>query len=122
MFKDFMLPGFLWGALLLFTSCAEQTVQDPNRHEDGSYRTSLITGRFEGFPDYKDWVVYLTGFNYKSVVYKVEDDGAFHIKAVNIPPGRYNLFFGQMKSKRLGSMKIRVESLRTHLGIIKAGD
>ena len=121
MLKNIMLPGILWGAFFLFTSCAEQAVQDPNKHEDGTYKTSLITGRFEGFPDYKEWVVYLTGFNYKSVVYKVEADGDFHIKAVNIPPGQYRLFFGQMRAKNMGQMKIRVDSLRTHLGVIKAG-
>lgn len=117
--KLFWVP--LLGAFFLFTSCAEQTVQDPNQHDDGSYKTTLVTGRFEGFPDYKDWVVFLTGFNYKSVVYKVEADGAFHVKAVNIPVGYYRLNFGKMKSKNMGSTRIRIESHRTHLGIIQAG-
>jgi len=121
MFKNLMLPGILWGVFLLFTSCAEGPVQDPHKHDDGSFKTSLVTGRFEGFPDYKDWVVYLTGFNYRSVVYKVERDGDFHITAVNIPPGQYRLFFGRMRSKNMGQMKIRIDSLRTHLGIIQAG-
>ncbi len=112
----------LWGALLLFSSCAEAPLQDPDKHEDGSYKTSIITGRFEGFPDYKDWVVYLTGFNYKSVVSQVDHSGSFYIKAVNIPVGYYRLVFGKMKSKNLGSTRIRVESLRTHLGIIQAGN
>lgn len=118
--KLFWAP--LWGALFLFSSCAEQPLQDPNKHEDGAYRTTLITGRFEGFSDYKDWVVYVTGFNYKSVVFRVERDGDFAIKAVNIPAGYYRLVFGKMKSKNMGSTKIRIDSLRTHLGIIQAGN
>lgn len=121
MFKKILLPGLFWGAFLFLNSCAEQVVQDPNKHEDGSYKTSLITGRFEGFPNYKDWVVYISGYNYKSVVYKVEPDGAFHIKAVNVPTGQYKFHFGPMRSQNLGSMKIRIDSLRTHLGIIQAG-
>ena len=121
MMKKNLLPGILWGAFLL-TSCAQGPVEDPEKHhEEGSYRTTLVTGRFEGFDDYKDWVVYLTGFNYKSVTYKVEADGAFHIKATNIPKGSYRLVFGKMRSKNQGSMKVWVESSRTHLGIIKAG-
>jgi hypothetical protein len=116
-----LLRASLWGALLFFSSCAEQPVQDPNKHEDGSYKTSIITGRFDGFPDYKNWIVYITGFNYKSVVSRVDPSGSFHIRAVNIPVGYYRLVFGKMKSKDLGSTKIRVESLRTHLGIIQAG-
>ncbi len=117
-----LLPGFLLGVFFLLFSCAEAPVSDPNRHDDGAFKTTLITGRFEGFEDYKEWVVYLKGFNYKSVVYKVESSGAFHITAVNIPAGEYRLYFGKMKTKALGSMKVRVESLRTHLGIIRAGE
>jgi hypothetical protein len=111
-----------WGALLLFSSCAKGPVQDPDKHEDGTYKTSVITGRFEGFSDYKDWVVYITGFNYKSVVSQVDQSGSFYIKAVNIPIGYYRLVFGKMKTKNLGSTRIRIESLRTHLGIIQAGN
>jgi hypothetical protein len=81
----------------------------------------MITGRFEGFNSYQDWVVYLQGFNYRSVVYRVDPSGAFQLTAVNIPPGQYLLFFGKMKTKALGTLKIKVESLRTHLGIIPAG-
>lgn len=122
MMKKFLLPGVLWGAFLLLTSCATP-VEDPDKHpEEGSYRTTLVTGRFEGFPDYKDWVVYMTGFNYKSVTYRVERDGAFHIKATNVPKGRYTLVFGKTRSKNQGSMKFWVESTRTHLGVIKAGE
>jgi hypothetical protein len=51
----------------------------------------------------------------------VDPSGAFQITAVNIPPGQYLLFFGKMKTKALGTLKIKVESLRTHLGIIPAG-
>ncbi|MES2528005.1 MAG: hypothetical protein V4598_13005 [Bdellovibrionota bacterium] len=116
-----LLPGFVLGVFFLLLSCAEAPVSDPNRHDDGVYKTTLVTGRFEGFDDYKDWVVYLKGYNYKSVVYKVEASGAFHINAVNIPPGEYRLFFGKMRKDALGSMKFRIESLRTHLGIIQAG-
>ncbi len=112
----------LWGVFFLFSSCAEGPVQDPDKHDDGTYKTSIITGRFEGFPDYRNWIVYLTGFNYKSVVSRVDRDGSFHIKAVNIPVGYYRLVFGKMNTKNLGSTKIRVESLRTHLGIIQAGN
>ncbi len=116
-----LLPGFVLGVFFLFLSCSEAPVSDPNRHDDGVYKTTLVTGRFEGFDDYKDWVVYLKGYNYKSVVYKVEGSGAFHINAVNVPPGEYRLFFGKQKKDALGSMKFRIDSLRTHLGIIQAG-
>lgn len=119
--NKFFWPSIIWGVLFLFSSCAKQSVQDPDKHEDGTYKTSLITGKFEGFPDYQGWVVYLTGFNYKSVVYKVERDGDFHVKAVNIPVGYYRLYFGKIKSKDMGSTRIRIDSLRTHLGIIQAG-
>lgn len=116
------LPGILWGALLILSSCAETPVEDPNKHpQEGSYRTTLVTGRFEGFDSYQDWVVFLTGFNYRSVTYRVEPDGAFHINAVNIPAGRYILHFGKVREKSLGSMKIRIDSHRTHLGVIQAG-
>lgn len=109
------------GVFFLFFSCAEAPVSDPHRHDDGSYKTTLVTGRFEGFESYKDWVVYLTGFNYKSVVYKVEPSGSFHINAVNILSGHYRLNFGVMNSKTPGSLKMRIDGLRTHLGVIKAG-
>lgn len=123
MMKQFLLPGILWGAFLLISSCAKTPVEDPEKHhEEDSWRTTLITGRFEGFPDYKDWVVYITGFNYKSVVYKVEADGAFHVKATNVPKGQYRLIFGKMRSRNQGSMKFWIDSTRTHLGVIKAGE
>ena len=121
MFIQKVLPGIILGVFFFLSSCAEAPVSDPNRHDDGSFRTTLITGRFEGFDSYKDWVVYLQGFNYKSVVYKVEPSGAFHITAINIPPGQYRLYFGKMKSKALGSLKVKVEALRTHLGVIQRG-
>lgn len=120
MLKKFLLPGLLWGAFLLISSCAQETVLDPNKHDDGAFKTTLVTGRFEGFPDYKDWVVYLTGFNYRSVAYKVETDGAFHIKAVNIQPGHYQLHFGKKNQRHLGYMKVRIEASRTHLGVIRS--
>lgn len=120
--KNFLLPGILWGAFFLLASCADTPVEDPEIHpQEGSYRTTLVTGRFEGFPDYKGWVVYLTGFNYKSVVYSVSPDGEFNIKATNIPKGQYRLIFGKTRSKNLGSMKLWVDSTRNHLGVIKAG-
>jgi hypothetical protein len=121
MFNLNPLPVLTLGVFFLFFSCAEAPVSDPSRHDDDSFKTTMITGRFEGFNSYKDWVVYLQGFNYKSVIYRVEPSGAFQLTAVNIPPGQYLLFFGKMKTKALGSLKIKVESLRTHLGIIQAG-
>ncbi len=120
MLKSFFLPGLLWGAFFFLSSCSQEPLQDPHKHEDGAYKTTLVTGRFEGFPDYEEWVVYLTGFNYRSVAYKVEMDGAFHIKAVNIQPGLYLLHFGKKNQRNLGSMKVRVEAIRTHLGIIRS--
>lgn len=108
---------------LLLGGCAQAPEEDPTKHhQEGSYRTTLVTGRFEGFDSYRDWVVYLTGFNYRSVTYRVEADGAFHINAVNVPAGEYRLYFGKARSKSLGSMRIRIEGLRTHLGVIRSGN
>lgn len=123
MTKNLLLPGILWGAFLILTSCAQTVVEDPEKHpEEGSFRTVLVTGRFEGFPDYKGWAVYMTGFNYRSVTYKVERDGAFHIKATNVPKAQYRLIFGKERAKNQGSMKFWVDSPRTHLGVIKGGE
>lgn len=121
MIKKLRSSGFIWGTLLFLSACTQAPVsEDPDKHSDGTFKTTLVTGRFSGYPDYKDWVVFLSGFNYRSVIYRVEVDGDFHIKAVNIPPGSYRLFFGK-RSKNMGSMKIRIDSLRTHLGTIGKG-
>jgi hypothetical protein len=121
MYFQRLLPGILWGALLLFSACAQESIQDPHRHDDGSFKTTIVTGRFEGFDSYKNWIVYLSGPHYKSGTSKVGADGAFQIRAVNIHSGDYRLYFGKSGNKYLGSMRVKVDSQRTHLGVIQAG-
>ena len=118
MFFKQLLPGILWGALFLISSCAQNTVRPV---QDDGIRTTIVTGRFQGFDSYKNWIVYLSGRNYRSKTTKVGGDGSFEINAVNIRPGDYRLYFGKSGDKYLGSMRVKVDSQRTHLGVIQAG-